>query len=327
MKSWLTIGQFSKQVSLSQRTIRVYEKAGLIKAHTRGENEYRYYKIEQAEIIDRIKQFKAFGFSLGEIRSLLEIDASMDHEKLCALLQRQLVALQQEHSNIELAQSMLKQVLISLNQNKPGLAPEERRFIMNRFEKTSVLVGGVSNLELTANLIRRHFEKSGKSVPVIVWNGYDDFPATKPYIVVVSEDLLKNPKVSSLTPDVVVIKELSRSSDDLRRAYLQVYSAVGPNMSTILNADDRAVVEFAENEILRKGRTYYFSKNSGLQAQISRIGGVVSDGEKVSIYGLNQKGVPTEINLDRILGYNEEMAYLASLAAIMDFGLKREALV
>lgn len=198
---------------------------------------------------------------------------------------------------------------------------------MNRFEKTSVLVSGVSNLELTANLIRRHFEKSGKSVPVIVWNGRDDFPTTKPYIVVVAENLLQNPKISSLTPDVVVIKELSKSSDDLHNAYLQVYSAVGPSMTTILNADDRAVIEFAANKTLQKGRMYYFSKNSGLQTQISKIGGVVSDGEKVSIYGVGQKGIPTELNFDRILGHDEEMSYLASLAAVMDFGLKREALV
>jgi len=54
---------------------------------------------------------------------------------------------------------------------------------------------------------------------------------------------------------------------------------------------------------------------------------VVSDGEKVSIFGLDQTKTPTEINLNRILGHDEEMAYLASLAAVMDFGLKREALV
>lgn len=97
-------------------------------------------------------------------------------------------------------------------------------------------------------------------------------------------------------------------------------------MSTILNADDRAVIEFAGNETVRKGKTYYFSKNSGFEEQIGRIGGVVSDGEKVSIFGFNQTKTPTEINLNRILGHDEEMAYLASLAAVMDFGLKREAL-
>lgn len=331
MKGWLTIGQFAKQVSLSERTIRVYEKSGLIKAHTRGENEYRYFTNEQIQTIDRIKQFKAFGFSLAEIRSLLEIDETLDRAKLCVLLEKQLVIIEQEYSSLSAAQTKLKQVITSLNQKNPGLSPEERRFVMNRFEKTSVMVGGVSNLELAANLIKQHFEKSGKSVPVIEWDGNADIPVAKPFILVVSEKVLLaqrklNSKLSAFTPDVVVIKELSKSSDELHQAYLQVYGAVGPHMSTILNADDRAVIEFAGNETVRKGKTYYFSKNSGFEEQIGRIGGVVSDGEKVSIFGFNQTKTPTEINLNRILGHDEEMAYLASLAAVMDFGLKREAL-
>ncbi len=331
MKSWLTIGQFAKRVSLSERTIRLYEKSGLIKAHTRGENAYRYFTSEQIQTMDRIKHFKAFGFSLAEIRSLLEIDETLDRAKLCVLLEKQLLVIEQEHSSLAAARVKSKNIITSLQQNKPGLSPEERRFIMNRFEKTSVLVGGVSNLELTANLIKQHFEKSGKSVPVIEWDGYIDLPAAKPFILVVSEKVLlaqlrSASKLSACTPDVVVIKEFSQSSDELHEAYLQVYGGVGPHMSTILNADDRAVVEFAGNATVRKGKTYYFSKNSGLEEQIEKIGGVVSDGEKVSIFGFNQTKIPTAIKLNRILGHDEEMAYLASLAAVMDFGLKQEAL-
>ncbi len=169
-------------------------------------------------------------------------------------------------------------------------------------------------------------------MPVIEWDGNTDIPVTKPFILVVSERVLLaqrklNSKLSAFKPDVVVIKELSKSSNELHQAYLQVYGGVGPHMSTILNADDRAVIEFAENETIRKGKTYYFSKNSGLEEQIRRIGGVVSDGEKVSIFGFNQLRAPIEIDLNRILGHDEEMAYLASLAAVMDFGLKREDLV
>ncbi len=110
MKSWLTIGQFAKKISLSERTIRVYEKFGLIKAHTRGENTYRYFLVEQVQTIERIKQFKAFGFSLAEIRSLLEIDEALDRAKLCTLLERQLVTLEQEYSGLRAAHSKLKLV-------------------------------------------------------------------------------------------------------------------------------------------------------------------------------------------------------------------------
>ncbi|MFN7609729.1 MAG: hypothetical protein ACK5QX_02165, partial [bacterium] len=101
---------------------------------------------------------------------------------------------------------------------------------------------------------------------------------------------------------------------------------VGPDMSTILNADDRAVIEFAANETIRKGKTYYFSKNSAMQPQISRIGGAVSRGDTIEVFGMNQSANPVELKMRRILGNVEEIAYLASIVAIMDFGLRPDSL-
>ena len=197
---------------------------------------------------------------------------------------------------------------------------------MTQFEKFSVVVTGVRDLGKTAEYIRAHIKKSGKEIPVEVWDGSRPLPQKKPFIFVVSEILLKNNKVASLAPDVVVIKELSESSKEIEEAYLQLFGAVGPHMCTILNADDRAVVELAGNETIRKGKTYYFSKNSGLQPQISKIGGVISDGELIQIYGFNQNKGPLEIKMKKILGIGDEVALLASLAAVMDIGLKEETL-
>lgn len=326
MKNWLTIGQFSKEVSLSTRTLRVYEDLGLIQAHTRGDNKYRYYTSKQIELIERIKKFKSIGFSLEEIRSLLEIDISMDSEKLKSLLQKQLSKLENQQLSINSQRSQIETILSSLNKNKQGLSVQDRRFIMTQFEKISVVVAGVRDLEKTADFIRGHVNKSGKDIPVTVWDGSSPLPHKKPFILVIAEGLLKNVEVSNLSPDVVVIKELSQSSKAIHDAYVQLYGAVGPHMSTILNADDRAVIELAGNETIRKGRTFYFSKNSGLKPQISKIGGVVSDGEKIEVYGFNQNKGPLEVTLKRILGIDEEMSLLASLAAVMDFGLNEDTL-
>ena len=326
MKNWLTIGQFSKEVSLSTRTLRVYENLGLIHAYTRGENKYRYYTFEQIELIERIKKFKSIGFSLEEIRSLLEIDISMDSDKLKSLLQKQLSKLENQQLSINSQKSQIETILSSLNKNKQGLSVQDRRFIMTQFEKISVVVAGVRDLEKTADFIRGHVNKSGKDIPVTVWDGSSPLPQKKPFILVIAEGLLENAEVSKLSPDVVIIKELSQSSKAIHNAYVQLYGAVGPHMSTILNADDRAVIELAGNETIRKGRTFYFSKNSGLKSQISKIGGVVSDGEKIEVYGFNQNKGPLEITLKKILGMDEEMSLLASLAAVMDFGLNEDTL-
>lgn len=327
MKNWLTIGPFSKKVSLTQRTLRVYEAMGLIKAHTRGDNRYRYYTTDQVELIERIKQFKSFGFSLEEIRSLLEVDSSLNSEKLGLLLEKRLQALDTQRANIDSQKKLIETILSSfLQKNKQGLGPHERRFIMTQLEKLSVVVAGVRDLEKTANYISKHIAKSGKSIPVMVWDGRSPVPQKKPFIFVVSERQLHSKEIAKLSPDIVVIKELSKSSKDIHNAYMQLYGSAGPHMSTILNADDRAVVELAGSEALRKGRTYYFSKNSGFQSQISKIGGVVSDGEKIEIYGFNQNAAPLEVKLMKIMGIDEEVAYLASLAAIMDLGLNEDAI-
>lgn len=324
MKNWFSIGQFATKVSLTQRTLRVYEAAGLIKAHTRGENKYRYYTEEQVEVVLRIKQFKSFGFALNEIKSLLEVDISMNTDRLEVYLKERLGAIQQEQARLHSAEQTIQNILSSLKSKNQGLGPHERRFIMSQLEKISVVVAGVSGLEITAQYIRKHVESGGKKIPVIMWDGQSLLPESKPYILVIPEHLLNRKEVAKLSPDVVIIKELSTSSADLQAAYLQLYRSVGPGMSTILNADDRAVIEFAANETVRKGKTYYFSKNSAMQPQISRIGGAVSRGETIKIFGMNHSAEPVEIKMRKILGNIEEVAYLASLVAVMDFGLRPE---
>ena len=326
MKNWLTIGQFAEKASVSQKALRVYEQAGLLKPHARGENNYRYYSTDQLELLKNIKSFKSLGFTLSEIRSMLDIDEAMNPKMLRSFLEKRLQILELQQSENLTAQAHVRKILSSLKQNKKGLEAQERRFIMAQLEKLSVVVTGVSGLELTAHFIQHHIANSGKQIPVSIWDGKSALPTRKPYVLVIPEEHLMAQGVSSLEPDVVVIKELSKSAPNIQTAYTNLYGAVGPHMSTILNADDRAVVELAGQEVIRKGKTYYFSKNAGLKSQISKIGGVVSDGEAVEIYGMNQSPGPVEINLQRVMGYQEEMAYLASLAAVMDLGLNREAL-
>lgn len=197
---------------------------------------------------------------------------------------------------------------------------------MVQLEKISVVVSGTRGLQNTADMIGGHLKRAGKNIPVFVWDGISDLPKQKPFILVVHEDLLKNKLMSKIEPDIVVIKELSKSLKTVHDSYLQLYNSVGPHMLTILNADDRAVVEFAGNEVVRKGQTYYFSKNSGLAPQIKKIGGVVSDGESVEIFGFNQAKESLTIKFDRIMGYDEEVSLLASYATVMNLGLEIKAI-
>jgi len=323
MKNWLSIGKFSKQAGLSARSLRIYEEMGLIHSHTRGENGYRYYLESQLETALRIKTLKALGFNLSEVKSLLHADSSMDSGILRQFLQRRLQAIAGEEQSLRGQRDQINTILSSLENVTVGLSPNERRYIMSHFEKISVVVTGVKDLNLTADHIRRHLLNAGQVAEVYMWDEDMTLPAEKPYILVIPEARLASQKVASLTPDVVVIKNLSAFNSDLEAAYLQLYSAVGPHMTTIFNADDRISLELAAHAEICKGRIFYFSKNFGLEEQIKNIGGVISDGDEVKIFNFNLAKDSMSMKFSRALAFDEETALIASIAAVMDVGLDR----
>ncbi len=73
MKNMLTIGQLAKRTDTTPVAIRYYERQGLIPKSRRSEAGYRLYP---SSIIPRfyfIKNAKAIGFSLSEIKEFLSL--------------------------------------------------------------------------------------------------------------------------------------------------------------------------------------------------------------------------------------------------------------
>ena len=70
----MLIGELSRQTGLSKDTIRFYEKNGLIQSGKRkaGSRIYREYSTGVIERLGMIRQGKALGFTLSEIRELAE---------------------------------------------------------------------------------------------------------------------------------------------------------------------------------------------------------------------------------------------------------------
>ncbi|MGH4122118.1 MAG: MerR family transcriptional regulator [Clostridium sp.] len=74
-----SIGEISKLQNLSVQTLRYYEKVGLIKpSYINEKSRYRYYSAKHLVILDLIKQCKAMGLSLEEIKELIENYTSFD---------------------------------------------------------------------------------------------------------------------------------------------------------------------------------------------------------------------------------------------------------
>lgn len=69
----LFIGALAKQAGLNTTTIRYYEAIGLLPRTQRGENRYRLYSKETVELLQFIAKAKRLGFTLSEIKEIVEI--------------------------------------------------------------------------------------------------------------------------------------------------------------------------------------------------------------------------------------------------------------
>lgn len=326
MKNWLTIGQFSKEIGVSAKALRLYEKMGLIKSHTRGENGYRYYHEDQILKARRLKEFKDLGFSLADIKGLLEADGDLDSEKMIEGMKSRLSLILEQAELLKEQKNQIENILSSLQKKSEPLLAQQRRAIMSFYGKVSILVTGCDGLEKTANFIQQHYKNAQQKIPILFWTEELTLPEEKPYILVVSETNLSTDNILKINADVIVIKNMSVHSADLEKRYLRLFAEVGPHVSTVINADDRASVSFAENAEVKKGRIFYYSKNRALEPQIKHIGGIISHGDELDIYGFNFKS-SVNLKIDRIMAIDEEAAMLSSLAAVMSAGFNKEELL
>lgn len=69
----LTIGKVAEQALVTTDTIRFYEREGLIRPARKSDSGYRLYTEEAVRRLAFIKHAQECGFSLAEIRELLEL--------------------------------------------------------------------------------------------------------------------------------------------------------------------------------------------------------------------------------------------------------------
>ncbi len=73
---YLTIGKLARATGVGIETIRFYERSGLLPPPRRRESGYREYGEEDVRRLQFIRRAKSLGFSLREIKELLELRTS-----------------------------------------------------------------------------------------------------------------------------------------------------------------------------------------------------------------------------------------------------------
>jgi len=79
----LTIGKVARLAEVGVETIRFYERKGLIDEPPRRESGYRQYPKETISLIRFIKRAKELGFTLREIKELLELRVDSSATATC----------------------------------------------------------------------------------------------------------------------------------------------------------------------------------------------------------------------------------------------------
>lgn len=72
----VTIGQAAKQSGLTSKAIRLYERQGLLGPAERTDSGYRTYGPEELDVLRFIRQSKAVGLRLEEIRRIIDLQRS-----------------------------------------------------------------------------------------------------------------------------------------------------------------------------------------------------------------------------------------------------------
>ena len=73
-EKYYKVNEFAKLCGVTPRTLKYYETRGLLRPALVGENGYRYYSLSQIDEISAILLFRDYGFSLEEIKTIMEQD-------------------------------------------------------------------------------------------------------------------------------------------------------------------------------------------------------------------------------------------------------------
>lgn len=84
MTDYMTVGKVSELLDLNPRTLRFYDKIGLVRPSSRSEGGYRLYSAQDLERFKFIIRAKEMGLTLDEMKSVL----SLTDEGLCLSVKR-----------------------------------------------------------------------------------------------------------------------------------------------------------------------------------------------------------------------------------------------
>jgi MerR family transcriptional regulator, mercuric resistance operon regulatory protein len=118
----LTIGKLASAGGVGVETIRFYQRRGLLEQPTR-EGGIRRYGSGDLRRLRFIRRAQTAGFTLEEIKELLDLDASEDRSRARDLAKDRIAALDTKIEELELARNALKRLAQECGRGDSGPCP------------------------------------------------------------------------------------------------------------------------------------------------------------------------------------------------------------
>ena len=211
----------------------------------------------------------------------------------------------------------------------------ELEFSSQFIKEPMIAITGTNGKTTVMKLIEEMLKESG----VDVWTGgafgqplveYLRLPQKAKVVVVeVSSYMLET--AESFSPGHILFMNLAenhldryRSMEDYVNAKRRIFKNTNLATTSILNADDNAVVELARDPAVQRGKIYYFSRKPALEPQIMNIGGAVNINKEIRVR------TGPEIELFQVeglkmLGKHSIENAMAALLAAREHGATHEA--
>jgi UDP-N-acetylmuramoylalanine--D-glutamate ligase len=170
----------------------------------------------------------------------------------------------------------------------------ELEFASQFIKEPMIAVTGTNGKTTCARLIESMLTESGVNCWV---GGAIGVPLTdylrfnhKAQVVIVEVSSYMLETCENFNPTNIVFMNLAenhldryRSMEDYVNAKRRIFRNVNLATTSILNADDNAVVELARDPAVQRGRIFYFSRKQALEPQIMNIGGSVNMGNQIVV--------------------------------------------
>jgi MerR family transcriptional regulator, mercuric resistance operon regulatory protein len=123
----LTISKLAAGGGVGVETIRFYQRKGLLETPTR-ESGIRRYGSQDLRRLRFIRQAQSAGFTLEEIKELLDLDAGQDHARARELATVRIKALDAKISEMKQARASLRKLAMECLKNPDGPCPILKAF-------------------------------------------------------------------------------------------------------------------------------------------------------------------------------------------------------